>query len=114
MTDCQPPAPRRTPPANARPRKKVHRDMVSLRLPPEDLARIRADAEAGGLTVSETIRRRYFGVAIKSRADLRAVNELRRVAGLLKHVAVERRESAPHVQAAIDAVRAAIERIAAP
>jgi hypothetical protein len=103
----------RTPPKGGKPRAKKHLAATGLRLPLEDLARIRADAEAGGITVSECIRRRYFGVKIAARADLRAVSELRRVAGLLKHIAAEHGPSA-ETRAAIDATREAIERIAAP
>lgn len=106
-------APERRTPPKGKPRARKLRAATGLRLPPEDLERIREDAAAGGLTVSEAIRRRYFGVKIVARADLRAVSELRRVAGLLKHIAAEHGAS-PELRAALDATRAAIERIAAP
>ncbi|OXJ06756.1 plasmid mobilization protein [Burkholderia sp. HI2500] len=57
---------------------------VTLRLTQDEKTRLQDDAELAGLTVSELIRRRYFGRPIVASANMVMVRELRRVGGLLK------------------------------
>ncbi|MBU9552734.1 ribbon-helix-helix protein, CopG family [Burkholderia multivorans] len=57
---------------------------VTLRLTPEEKKRLQDDAALAGMSVSELIRRRYFGRPIVASADMVMVRELRRVGGLLK------------------------------
>lgn len=60
--------------------------VVSLRLTTAEKEQLRHDAEIAGLSISEIVRRRYFGRAIIANADLVMMNELRRLGGLLKRV----------------------------
>jgi hypothetical protein len=48
--------------------------------------KLRADADDAGLSVSELVRRRYFGRKIVARADEKMIRHLNRIGGLLKHV----------------------------
>ncbi|WP_231649635.1 plasmid mobilization protein [Ralstonia syzygii] len=47
---------------------------------------MRDDADLAGLSVSELVRRRYFGRPIVASTDMVMVRELRRMGGLLKHI----------------------------
>ena len=58
----------------------------NLRLTPGELARLRDDAEAAGLSLSELVRRRYFGRPVVHRDQALLASELRRLGGLLKHL----------------------------
>ncbi|KGE50222.1 plasmid mobilization protein [Xanthomonas axonopodis] len=61
-------------------------EKIAVRLTPDEKARLRDDAEVAGLSVSELVRRRYFGRPIVANADMVMVRELRRIGGLLKHI----------------------------
>ncbi|WP_058034581.1 plasmid mobilization protein [Burkholderia pseudomallei] len=61
-------------------------EKIAVRLTPDEKARLRDDAELAGLSVSELVRRRYFGRPIVANADMVMVRELRRIGGLLKHI----------------------------
>lgn len=63
--------------------------LISLRLTASEKARLKEDADLAGLSVSELVRRRYFGRPIVANADAIMIKELRRLGGLLKHVHVE-------------------------
>ncbi len=80
-TERPKPRNRRPPP----PRRQSLTARFNLRLQPAELDLIRDDADAAGLSLSETVRRRYLGLPIASRIDSNAVRELRRQGGLLKH-----------------------------
>lgn len=60
--------------------------VVNVRLTSKEKARLRADAEAAGMTMSELVRAQYFRMPIAAKADRHALAEMRRVGGLLKHV----------------------------
>jgi hypothetical protein len=62
--------------------------IVKVRLAGAEKQRLREDAELAGLTMSEFLRRRAFGRPVIAAADRVAINELRRIGGLLKHVHV--------------------------
>lgn len=62
---------------------------IAVRLTSEEKATLQSDADLASLSVSELVRRRYFGRKIVADADLSMIKELRRVGGLLKHVHVE-------------------------
>lgn len=88
--------------------------LISLRLTTREKAKLKDDADLAGLSVSELVRRRYFGRPIVANADAIMIKELRRLGGLLKHVHVESdgaysRETA----AALQAVKACVEAISA-
>ncbi|WP_298702112.1 MobB mobilization protein [uncultured Variovorax sp.] len=59
-------------------------EKIAVRLTHAEKARLREDADLAGLSVSELVRRRYFGRRIVHHADLKTVAELRKTAGLLK------------------------------
>ncbi len=58
----------------------------NLRLTQSELERLRDDAEAAGLSVSQLVRRRYFGRPVAHRSEAQLSAELRRLGGLLKHL----------------------------
>lgn len=60
--------------------------VVNVRLTPDEKERLKEDAELAGISVSELVRRRYFGRPIIASADTVMLKELRRIGGLLKHV----------------------------
>ena len=61
-------------------------EKIAVRLQPAEKAQLREDADLAGISVSELVRRRYFGRPIVANADLLMIKELRRLGGLLKHV----------------------------
>lgn len=62
---------------------------VTLRLAPDEKERLRSDADLAGLSVSEVIRRHYFGRPIIANADAAMIRELRRMGGLMKHLHID-------------------------
>lgn len=61
-------------------------DHMNLRMKPSEGERLREDARMAGMSMSEVVRRRYFGYPIVAQADLAVVRELRRMGGLMKHL----------------------------
>lgn len=64
-------------------------ERVNLRLPAGEKETIRDDADLAGISMSECVRRRYFGLPVKASADKLMIKELRRIGGLLKTVHLE-------------------------
>lgn len=60
--------------------------ILNVRLTIKEKEQLREDADLAGLSMSELVRRRYFGHPIIANADMVMIRELRRVGGLLKHV----------------------------
>lgn len=60
--------------------------IVNVRLTNDEKVRLKDDADTAALSMSELIRRRYFGRPILAQADTVMVKELRRLGGLLKQV----------------------------
>ena len=60
--------------------------VINVRLTATEKTRLKEDADLAGLSLSELVRRRYFGKPIIANADAVMIKELRRVGGLLKHV----------------------------
>lgn len=58
--------------------------VVSLRLTKSEKERLQDDADLAGLSMSELVRRRYFGRPIIANADAVMLKELRRIGGLIK------------------------------
>ena len=89
----------------------------TLRLSVEENERLTRQADAAGISVSEYIRRLCFGGRpITSRADSQTIRELRRLGGLLKCNFESVRaaggyQALPKMEAALEAVRQAIERL---
>ena len=59
--------------------------LISLRVTGEEKTRLVEQAEIAGLSLSEYMRRRFFGGRIAAYTDLTTIAELRRIGGLLKH-----------------------------
>ena len=89
----------------------------TLRISAEENERLTRQADVARISVSEYIRRLCFGGRpITSRTDNQAIRELRRLGGLLKHNFETVREAGgqqaiPKMEAALEAVRLAIERL---
>jgi len=60
--------------------------VLNLRLTEDEKAKLKEDADLAGLSMSELVRRRYFGRPIIASADAIMLKELRRLGGLLKHI----------------------------
>ena len=60
--------------------------VVNVRLTTAEKDRLRYDAEIASISMSELVRKRYFGRKIIANADAVMLKELRRLGGLLKHV----------------------------
>ena len=59
---------------------------IEFRVMKEEREKIREQAEASGLSVSEYVRRRALGCRVSSVTDVRMLSELRRQGGLLKKI----------------------------
>lgn len=60
--------------------------VINVRLTTEEKSRLQIDADLAGLSMSELVRRRYFGRQIIASSDEIMLRELRRIGGLLKHI----------------------------
>lgn len=60
--------------------------VVNVRLTSGEKSQLRQDADLAALSMSELVRRRYFGRKVVANVDLVMLNELRRIGGLLKHI----------------------------
>jgi len=60
--------------------------VINVRLTAAEKARLKEDADLAGLSMSELVRRRYFGRPIIASADAVMLKELRRLGGLIKHI----------------------------
>ena len=89
----------------------------TLRISAEENERLARQADAAGISVSEYIRRLCFGGRpITSRTDSQTIRELRRFGVLLKHNFESVRsaggyQALPKIEAALEAVRQAIEML---
>lgn len=61
-------------------------ERIGVRVTPEEKAKLQEDAGLAALSVSELVRRRYFGRAIVASVDMAVIRELRRLGGLVKHL----------------------------
>lgn len=61
-------------------------ERVTLRLAADEKDRLKSDADLAGISVSEVVRRHYFGRPIIANADLVMTKEMRRMGGLMKHL----------------------------
>ncbi|WP_231869388.1 plasmid mobilization protein [Acetobacter malorum] len=86
--------------------------IVNVRLTADEKDRLKEDADLAGMSVSELVRRRYFGHPIVAHADIVMIRELRRLGGLLKHLYTSSNgEHAQETLATLHALKAAIEAI---
>jgi hypothetical protein len=89
----------------------------TLRLTAEEDARLESQAAVAGISVSEYMRRLFFGGRpIVARTDDQTIRELRRMGGLLKHhfeaVRTAGGGSVPaQMEAALEQIRLAVDRL---
>jgi hypothetical protein len=91
-------------------------DRLTIRLTPVERAELAAAAETAALTVSEYIRRRSLGrrvAAPHALTDLQTLGELRRLGGLIKHLATTGRGAPDDLRAALTELREAAAALAA-
>lgn len=60
--------------------------VINVRLTSDEKMKLKEDADLAGLSMSELVRRRYFGRPIIASSDAIMLKELRRLGGLLKHI----------------------------
>ena len=84
---------------------------VTLRLSEAERAKLAEDADIAGLTISELIRRRYFGRPIVAEADMVMVRELRRQGGLLKHLMGSSTATDAEIMRTLAAMRRCVEKL---
>ena len=65
--------------------RSAARKWVTIRVTEREKTRLTKQAETAGLSLSEYMRRRFFGGRLAAHLDLSAIAELRRIGGLLKH-----------------------------
>lgn len=86
--------------------------MLNVRLTAAEKSRLKEDADLAALSMSELVRRRYFGRPIIANADAVMLRELRRIGGLLKHVHNESNGAYSHDTAeALAVLKAYIEKL---
>ena len=97
---------------------------VTVRVSPEEKARLEQQADMAGLSVSAYLRRRFFGgrplIALIAHTDAMMIRELRRIGGLLKHNFETLRQSGAGVdmleqqERALELLISAIEHLGVP
>lgn len=86
--------------------------IVNVRLSESEFLTLKRKAKNSGLTCSEFVRRAANNRRIVSRIEESAVNELRRIGGLLKHIHLESGGAYSRATAAgIDEIRKAVRKI---
>lgn len=83
-------------------------ERVGVRFTRFEHDRLVEEAYAHGLTVSKLVRAKVTGAKITSKIDVRAIAEIRRQGGLLKHLAQESKVDRAQVA---DALRRLVETI---
>ena len=93
-------------------RTKIFQRRRTLRLSGAEDCRLQAAAEAAGLSVSEYMRRNFFGGRpVTAKTDQAAIRELRRLGGLLKHsIGIVRSLQLPDVVADMRATLRVLQR----
>lgn len=79
---------------------------VIMRLTASEYSDVIVQAEAAGLSVSEYGRRRVLGRPVRSRTDDVMIRELRRIAGLQKHLFKETAAGLEHGRQTAEILRA--------
>ncbi len=95
------------------PVKNPKTDRLYVRFRPEEKQRVEAEARKAGMTVSEYVRRRALGIPVKSRVSEQAINELRRLGGLQKHLVLQDATHTSEYAAVLRAILAAIRQLEA-
>jgi hypothetical protein len=82
-----------------------------VRFKPEDKALLAAQAEKAGITMSTYVRRRALGMPVKGRDMEKAINELRRLGGLQKKLALVTPADSPVYQDMLKSIVNAISKL---
>ena len=86
--------------------------IVNVRLTAAEKSRLQDDAAMASLTMSELIRRRFFGRSIVAKADDIMIREVRRLGGMVKHLHNESNGAySAETAAALKALRLFIEGV---
>ena len=93
------------------PVKKKRAAVIILRILPEEKAAVALEAGKAGLTVSEYIRRRALDRPVRSRMNEKAINELRRLGGLQKHLATKYQHKKDAIDDVLVEIKHAIQRL---
>lgn len=64
-------------------------ERIGVRVTAGEKVQLKEDADDAGLSVSELVRRRYFGRKIVARSDEKMIRHLNRIGGLLKHIHIQ-------------------------
>lgn len=59
---------------------------IKIRVTEDESNEVREQAEISGLSISNYSRKRILGIEVKSKTDMMMIRELRRIAGLQKHI----------------------------
>lgn len=94
------------------PLRRNRTERFELRLSPKDAEQFRALARTAGLSVAELVRRAVLGLKIIPKIESIAVSEMRRIAGLLKHLAMQGHETRAAINAVVDCVQRVTSKIA--
>lgn len=85
----------------------------TVRLSESEDARLVEQAAIAGLSVSEYMRRLFFGGRpIIASTDDQMIRELRRMGGLLKHLSMAAPDAAAEMRETLASIRQAIDRLA--
>jgi hypothetical protein len=82
-----------------------------VRFKPEDKTLLAAQAEKAGITMSTYVRRRALGMPVKGRDMEKAINELRRLGGLQKKLALVTPADSPVYQDMLKSIVDAIAKL---
>ena len=88
---------------------KNSRLYVRFRL--EEKRKLAGEAKKAGLTMSEYVRRRALGLAVKSRVSEQAINELRRLGGLQKYLVLKDPDNEQKYQEVLAALLTSIRQL---
>ncbi len=61
-------------------------ERITVRLHPDEKARLQEDATLAGVSIGELVRRQYFNRSIQSNVDRVMIRQLTKIGGLLKHI----------------------------
>ena len=86
--------------------------VVNIRLTKSEKERLKDDAEMASISMSELVRKRYFGRPIIANTDAIMIKELRRIGGLLKHIHLESQGNySKSTASTINTLKAYIEKL---
>lgn len=101
-----------------RPRKQEaekRTEQINIRLTADELVALEQEAAVAGRSVSDLVRQWVLGRTVAPKVDLLAINELRRQGGNLRVFHLKSNGTyRVETKAALEALQAAIERIARP